>query len=206
MQLGETIATYDVDLALRGEAGKFEVTSPNSEICYVTRRPNRLVAKAEPPASQTYPRAFLIKKIAEPVALDNGTDSDSSALPEESPQSMTRVPFLLENQEDSDKLSSKVDCAATVPGSLEDDDAEVWHIDLFYSEGDAETGQPCAFVYVKGEHTNGTSGTSQKLMSAPCASFNELDAEIRRLHARLDEICLQAKKNFYKAYAAAASA
>ena len=80
MQLGETIATYDVDLALRGEAGKFEVTSPNSEIYYVTRLANRLVAKAEPPASQTYPRAFLIKKIAESVALDEGAEIDSAAM------------------------------------------------------------------------------------------------------------------------------
>ncbi len=36
MQLGETIATYDLGLALRGESGKFEVTSPAGEIYHVT--------------------------------------------------------------------------------------------------------------------------------------------------------------------------
>ena len=38
MQLGEKIATYDVALALRGESGKFDVTSPTGEIYHVTRK------------------------------------------------------------------------------------------------------------------------------------------------------------------------
>jgi len=37
-------------------------------------------------------------------------------------------------------------------------------------------------------------------------SFIELDAELRRLHAELDEIRAQAKKKFYKAEAVAAGA
>jgi hypothetical protein len=36
--------------------------------------------------------------------------------------------------------------------------------------------------------------------------FNELDAEIRRLHAELDEIRARAKKKFYRAQASAAGA
>jgi hypothetical protein len=37
-------------------------------------------------------------------------------------------------------------------------------------------------------------------------NFIELDAEIRRLHAELDEIRARAKKKFYKAEATAVSA
>jgi len=44
------------------------------------------------------------------------------------------------------------------------------------------------------------------LVTVPCLSFIELDAEIRRLHAELDEIRARAKKKFYKAEAAAAGA
>ena len=40
MQLGETIATYDVALALRGENGKFDVTSPSGDVFQVTCTPN----------------------------------------------------------------------------------------------------------------------------------------------------------------------
>jgi hypothetical protein len=35
-------------------------------------------------------------------------------------------------------------------------------------------------------------------------TFIELDAEIRRLHAELDEVRARAKKKFYKTHAAAA--
>lgn len=44
MQLGETIATYDVGLALRGESGKFEVTSPVGEIYQVTCKANHSIS------------------------------------------------------------------------------------------------------------------------------------------------------------------
>jgi hypothetical protein len=47
---------------------------------------------------------------------------------------------------------------------------------------------------------------ADKLITAPCLSFIELDAEIRRLHAELDEIRARAKKKFYKAHAAGAGA
>ncbi|HEY6763546.1 MAG TPA: hypothetical protein VI386_02135 [Candidatus Sulfotelmatobacter sp.] len=44
------------------------------------------------------------------------------------------------------------------------------------------------------------------LITRPCLNFIELDAEIRRLHAELDEIRARAKKKFYKAEAAAVGA
>lgn len=43
---------------------------------------------------------------------------------------------------------------------------------------------------------------NETLITAQCVSFIELDAEIRRLHAELDEIRSRAKKKFYKAQAA----
>jgi hypothetical protein len=47
---------------------------------------------------------------------------------------------------------------------------------------------------------------AERLITAQCLSFIELDAEIRRLHAELDEVRARAKKKFYKAHAAAAGA
>jgi hypothetical protein len=43
-------------------------------------------------------------------------------------------------------------------------------------------------------------------MTSQCATFNELDSEIRRLQAQLDEIRSRAKKMFYKTQAFATSA
>jgi hypothetical protein len=39
---------------------------------------------------------------------------------------------------------------------------------------------------------------ADQLISGHCMSFIQLDAELRRLHAELDEIRAQAKKKFYK--------
>jgi len=47
---------------------------------------------------------------------------------------------------------------------------------------------------------------ADKLITSPCLSFIELDAEIRRLHAELDEIRSRAKKKFYRAQASTAGA
>jgi hypothetical protein len=204
MQLGETIATYDVDLALRCETGKFEVTSPDGEVHYVTCRPNVLGAKTGTPANQAYPRAFLIKKIAESLALDEGTQTHSAAAPADEPLfSVTRAPFLLESREGADRPSSNLDSISGVLQSPEAETLQGWHLDLTYSEGEAKTGRPCVFVCVKSGETG---ANSQKILTAPCMSFTEMDVAIRRLHAQLDEICLRAKKNFYKSDAAAASA
>lgn len=47
---------------------------------------------------------------------------------------------------------------------------------------------------------------AENLVINPCMSFIVLDAEIRRLHAELDEVRARAKRKFYKAEAMSASA
>lgn len=83
---------------------------------------------------------------------------------------------------------------------------ETANLDFSYVESDQRTQQPSACIYVKataGQDYNGIK--AEKLISAHCLSFIELDGEIRRLHAELDEIRARAKKKFYKAEAAAAA-
>jgi hypothetical protein len=80
-------------------------------------------------------------------------------------------------------------------------------LDLLYLESDPRTGQPSACICTTVDSGHDYAGVkAEKLISAQCLSFIELDAEIRRLHAELDEIRARAKKKFYKAHAAAASA
>ena len=75
---------------------------------------------------------------------------------------------------------------------------ETSSLDFVYLESDPQTMQPSACVYVKtgGSEDYGGIKASQ-LLSSPCLSFIELDAEIRRLQAELDEIRARAKKKFY---------
>jgi len=81
------------------------------------------------------------------------------------------------------------------------------NLDFLYLEKDPRTQQPSASIYVKSSGQQGFAGVAaDRLISAHCLSFIELDAELRRLHAELDEIRAQAKKKFYKAEAGAASA
>jgi hypothetical protein len=82
---------------------------------------------------------------------------------------------------------------------------ETSSLDLLYLDRDPLTKQPSACVCVKGSTGKDYGGVKgEKLLSSPCLSFIELDAEIRRLHAELDEIRSRAKKRFYKAQAAGA--
>jgi hypothetical protein len=82
---------------------------------------------------------------------------------------------------------------------------ETLSLDLVYLESDPRTKQPSACVCVKASGSQDYAGVkAEKLITAHCMSFIELDAEIRRLHAELDEIRTRAKKKFYKAHAAAA--
>lgn len=84
---------------------------------------------------------------------------------------------------------------------------ETTSLDFAYLEKDPRTKQPSACLYLKAAGKEDRAGIkAAKLVSAPCGSFIELDAEIRRLHAELEEIRARAKKKFYKAYSAAASA
>jgi hypothetical protein len=84
---------------------------------------------------------------------------------------------------------------------------ETSSLDLLYLESDPGAKQPSACIYVKASGVRDCAGIkAEKLVTAPCLSFIELDAEIRRLHAELDEIRGRAKKKFYKAEAAAVGA
>jgi hypothetical protein len=80
-------------------------------------------------------------------------------------------------------------------------------LDFVYLESDPATKEPSASICIKCTGKQDYAGVkADKLLGAPCLSFIELDAEIRRLHAELDEIRARAKKKFYKAHAAAAGA
>jgi len=73
-------------------------------------------------------------------------------------------------------------------------------LDFLYLERDPRTRQPSACIYVKSAGSEDYAGVrADKLISAHCLSFIELDAELRRLHAELDEIRARAKRKFYKA-------
>jgi hypothetical protein len=99
MQLGETIATYDVTLALRGESGKFEVTSPAGEIYHVTCKLNQSITNLECSENKSEAQPFLIRKVAEPVSMEPGKTMPSGALESGSQPKPARTPFLIENQE-----------------------------------------------------------------------------------------------------------
>ena len=73
MRLGETIATYDVGLALRGKSGKFEVTSPTGEIYDVTCKSSHSISNLEWSSSGTDHSPFLIRRIAEGAPLAETT-------------------------------------------------------------------------------------------------------------------------------------
>jgi hypothetical protein len=81
------------------------------------------------------------------------------------------------------------------------------NLDLLYLEKDPRTQQPSACVCLKSSGVQDFAGVpADRLITAHCLSFLELDAEVRRIHAELDEIRAQAKKKFYKAEAAVGAA
>ena len=84
---------------------------------------------------------------------------------------------------------------------------ETSSLDILYLESDPRTQQPSACIYLKTAGKQDYAGVkADRLVSAHCLSFLELDGEIRRLHAELEEIRARAKKKFYKADAMAAGA
>lgn len=186
MQLGEVIATYDVAAALRGESGKFEVLSPSGETYHITCKSDRNISNVEWSGHPTGPQPFRVRKVAEPVA--------SEMKPLVAAETFARTtPFLLETQ--SDGLTT----AEMRPGVLREGQFE-----LLYLENDPKSMLPCACVRLSGVLNE--AGAAETLITGRCSSYNELDAEIRRLHAQLDEIRSQAKKKFYKAQALAVGA
>jgi hypothetical protein len=187
MRPGETIATYDVGLALRGKSGKFEVTGPSGEIYDVTCRPSHSSSSSEWSNDGTDNSPFFIRKVAE-GALLAATKAATPGIPdEESQTASSRLPFVLERAVDEEHLWN------------------VGNIELLYLEDNLETGQPSACVYLNSDLRD-HARDGQPLMTPRCATFNQLDSEIRRLQAQLDEIRSRAKKMFYKARAVAASA
>jgi hypothetical protein len=186
MRLGETIATFDVGLALRGKSGKFEVTSPSGEIYDVTCKPSHSTSSLEWSNDGTDNSPFFIRKVAERVSLAD-TKATTTGIAEEESRTASALPFVLEQAVDEEHPSKACD------------------IELLYLEDNLETGQPSACVYLKSELRD-HAFDGQPLMTSRCATFNELDSEIRRLQAQLDEIRSRAKKMFYKPQAFAASA
>jgi hypothetical protein len=84
---------------------------------------------------------------------------------------------------------------------------ETWTFDLACLERDPSTDLLSACIYMKASADNDYAGvTADKLLTSRCLNFVELDAEIRRLHAELDEIRARAKKKFYRAESAAVGA
>jgi hypothetical protein len=84
---------------------------------------------------------------------------------------------------------------------------ETSSLELLYLERDPSTKEPSACVCVKVNTGHAYGGVeAAKLVTVPCFSFIELDAEIRRLHAELEEIRARAKKKFYRARASTAGA
>jgi hypothetical protein len=84
---------------------------------------------------------------------------------------------------------------------------EISSLDFVYLESDPRTQQPSACIYLKAAASQDYARVkADRLVTAQCLSFIELDSELRRLHAELDEIRARAKKKFYKTHAAAAGA
>ncbi len=210
MQLGETIATYDLGLALRGESGKFEVTSPAGEIYHVTCKANHSISSLEWAGSRTGSQPFLIRKVTEIVSANLGSETASAMIDAGTKAGSAGSPFLIENEADA-AAPSRADSVVVLPTTSKDGfgNSETAMLDLFFIENEfieseASSRQPSVWVCVKsgGDRTM----NADKLLTAPCTNFNGLDAEIRKLQAQLDEIRSRARKKFYSAHAAAATA
>jgi hypothetical protein len=187
MRIGETIATYDVGLALRGKSGKFEITSPTGEIYDVTCKPNLSTLNLEWSNDGTDNSPFFIRKVADGSSLGE-TKAMTSESPDQRGQSAAPpLPFVVDH------------------ALAEGHSPHVANVELLYLEDDPAIGQQSACLYLKSERRGYAAG-SEMSMTSRCETFNELDTEIRRLEAQLDEIRSRAKKNFYRTQTAAASA
>ena len=202
MQLGETIATYDVALALRGESGKFEVTTPAGETFHVSCKPNHSISSFEWSGGKTVPQPFLVRKVAEPVSQEQGKDTISGTIEDRAQPQVGRAPFLLENQEAETRSASNGDRVSLPPKIVERESQNLAmaDLDLLYVESDRGTKLPTACVCVRNSQQN-----TDQWITSPCTTLNEFDAEIRRLHSQLDEIRYRARKKFYQATQAVAA-
>ena len=201
MQLGETIATYDVALALRGESGKFDVTSPNGETYHVVCAPNHSITKMEWSGNGANPQPFMIRKVAEPVTTEI-VRTAVEAIENASKARVSKSPFLIDTTEEPKAMNKDLPVVVAKNAEPGLESGRMAELDLLFLDSGLETKQPTACVCLK----NSPEGQTESLMTATCVNFNELDAEIRRLHAQLDEIRYRARKKFYQAQNVAASA
>jgi len=185
MRLGETIATYDVGLALRGKSGRFEITSRAGDIYDVTCKPSQSVSNLEWSGDGSA-EPFLIRKVAEGASPAGTIAPPAEMQAEQSDKTSSPRPFVLEQTATEEPSSSA--------GSIE----------LWYIEDDAGTG-PSACICLRSELRDHPP-EAETLLTSRCSTLNELDSEIRRLEAQLDEIRSRAKKMFYRTQAVAASA
>jgi hypothetical protein len=198
MQLGETIATYDVALALRGESGKFIVTSPAGEIYHVACAPNHSIVNLQSSGSGPNPQPFLIRKVAEPVYVTEKIGADLVETTKEAHE--TKTPFLV-SSDDSLSESRTLQPAKPEASPTDAENQNISNLDLLWVELGAKS-QPTVWVHVRGELQQDRG----KLVTNACTTFNEFDAEVRRLHAQLDDIRYRARKKFYQAQVIAAGA
>ena len=199
MQLGEKIATYDVALALRGESGKFDVISPTGEIYHVTCKSGHSITNLQWSGDGMNPQPFVIRKVAEPVSAD--PEKIATNLTETlAPPPMVKAPFLVGSDED-DLLSERSTAPAKGPQVSIPARKVIYDLDLVYEELQPTMQQPSVQVSVRSESLR-----NQLNLTNACTTFNQFDAEIRRLHAQLDEIRYRARKKFYEAQEMAAGA
>lgn len=198
MQLGETIATYDVALALRGESGKFDVTSPTGEIYHVTCKSGHSITNLHSKNGGN-PQPFVIRKVAEPVTSAQKAIPNLTEAPAQGP--LAKAPFLISSDED-DLLSERTATAKTSDAAeLEAASAEICDLELVYEEAEPTRQQHTVCVSLRSEFLR-----NRHQLTNACTTFNQFDAEIRRLHAQLDEIRYRARKKFYQAREIAAGA
>jgi len=201
MHLGETIATYDVALALRGESGKFDVTSPMGEIYHVTCRPNDSITNLQLSGNGTNPQPFLIRKVAETVSFPAPEKTSASVTETATQGRPVQTPFLVGTHEGEPVPEDSHMAVPEAPKSGEEM-GEVFILDLLYEEVEPKTQQATAWLCLRSDLQSGR----RRLVTNPCTAFNEFDAEIRRLHAQLDDIRYRARKKFYQAQAIAPGA
>ena len=202
MQLGETIATYDVALALRGESGKFDVTSPSGDMYHVFCTPNHSITNLQWSGNGANPQPFLIRKVAEPVS---SVPERAGANPTETPTqaSAAKTPFLIGAEENGSRSENRaiLEAVPEVPQPVLGRE-DISNLDLLYVEVEPKTQQPTVWVCLRSELQEARG----ELITSACTTFNEFDAEIRRLHAELDDIRYRARKKYYQAQAVAAGA
>jgi hypothetical protein len=201
MQLGETIATYDVALALRGESGKFDVTSPAGEIYHITCKPNDSITNLQYSGNGANPQPFLIRKVAETVSY---SAPDKTVLrgnePETQPRA-TKTPFLI-SSDDTESMEQNVREVVLEVPQTDLAGKPLLDLELLYKDVEPGSPYPNASVCLRGASLPGNG----MLVTNVCTSFNEFDVEIRRLHARLDDIRYRARKKFYQTRDIAAGA